>query len=85
MAFLPGPTPSTPTGEREVVLLVDTFNTYFEPDNARAALRVLEELPAIASSVPIRRAADHWCCGRSFLLLVWLTRRARKPVAPPRH
>ena len=26
----------------EVVLLVDTFNRYFEPDNARAALRVLE-------------------------------------------
>ncbi len=29
-------------GAREVVLLVDTFNNYFEPDNARAALAVLE-------------------------------------------
>src|SRR5205085_11597578 len=26
---------------REVVLLVDTFNRYFEPENARAAERVL--------------------------------------------
>jgi hypothetical protein len=29
------------SGEREVVLLVDTFNRYFEPENARAAVRVL--------------------------------------------
>ncbi len=52
---------------REVVLLVDTFNTYFEPDNARAALRVLEaagyrvHLPSIAGD---RRPL---CCGRTFL------------------
>jgi Fe-S oxidoreductase len=49
------------------VLLVDTFNTYFEPDNARAALRVLEaagyrvHLPALAGD---RRPL---CCGRTFL------------------
>ncbi|HUA54642.1 MAG TPA: FAD-linked oxidase C-terminal domain-containing protein, partial [Candidatus Sulfotelmatobacter sp.] len=63
------PAAATP-GEREireVVLLVDTFNTYFEPDNARAALRVLEaagyrvHLPALAGD---RRPL---CCGRTFL------------------
>ena len=30
-------------GDRpEVLLWIDTFNTYFEPENARSALRVLE-------------------------------------------
>ena len=41
--------------EREVVLLVDTFNNYFEPDNARAARTVLE---AAGYLVHIARAAD---------------------------
>ena len=49
----------------EVLLWVDTFNTYFEPENAHAALRVLEaagyrvRLPTL----PGRPA----CCGRTFL------------------
>ena len=57
--------------EREVVLLVDTFNNYFEPDNARAARTVLE---AAGYLVHIARAADDGkesarplCCGRTFL------------------
>ena len=33
---------SAPRGGREVVLLVDTFSRYFEPENARAAIEVLE-------------------------------------------
>jgi Fe-S oxidoreductase len=52
---------------REVVLLVDTFNNYFEPDNARAALAVLE---AAGYRVHQARAADGarpLCCGRTFL------------------
>ncbi len=52
---------------REVVLLVDTFNNYFEPDNARAALKVLE---AAGYRVHLARAADSerpLCCGRTFL------------------
>ncbi|MGB7540749.1 MAG: FAD-binding and (Fe-S)-binding domain-containing protein, partial [Burkholderiales bacterium] len=52
---------------REVVLLVDTFNNYFEPENAHAALAVLE---AGGYSVHIARAADGGrplCCGRTFL------------------
>jgi Fe-S oxidoreductase len=53
--------------QREVVLLVDTFNNYFEPDNARAALAVLE---AAGYRVHLARAADGerpLCCGRTFL------------------
>ncbi len=49
----------------EVVLWVDTFNTYFEPENAHAALRVLESagyrvhIPTVTGRPP--------CCGRTFL------------------
>ena len=49
----------------EVVLWVDTFNTYFEPENAHAALLVLEaagyrvRLPTLSGRPP--------CCGRTFL------------------
>jgi Fe-S oxidoreductase/FAD/FMN-containing dehydrogenase len=51
----------------EVVLLIDTFNHYFEPDNARAALTVLR---AAGYVVHLPRAADSarpLCCGRTFL------------------
>ena len=51
----------------EVVLLIDTFNNYFEPDNARAALTVLR---AAGYLVHLPRAADSprpLCCGRTFL------------------
>ena len=54
-------------GDCDVVLLVDTFNNYFEPENARAALRVLE---AAGYRVHVARAADGGrplCCGRTFL------------------
>jgi len=51
---------------REVVLLVDTFNRYFEPENARAAERLLARagyrvvFPDPAGGRPL-------CCGRTFL------------------
>ena len=51
----------------EVVLLVDTFNTYFEPETAIAAVNVLE---AAGYSVVTPKAADGarpLCCGRTFL------------------
>ena len=35
---------SSVTKDKEVVLMADTFNTYFEPENLRSALRVLERL-----------------------------------------
>ncbi len=53
---------------REVVLLADTFNRYFEPENLRAAVTVLRAggyrvhvaTPADGTSRPL-------CCGRTFL------------------
>ena len=51
----------------EVVLLVDTFTTWFEPDTARAALSVLERA---GYRVHLPRAAGGrrpLCCGRTFL------------------
>jgi Fe-S oxidoreductase len=53
--------------KREVVLLVDTFNRYFEPDNARAAQVVLA---AAGYHVLLVQASDGdrpLCCGRTFL------------------
>ncbi len=55
------------TGAGEVVLLVDTFNRYFEPENARAAVAVLQ---AAGYTVHTAQAADGerpLCCGRTFL------------------
>jgi FAD/FMN-containing dehydrogenase/Fe-S oxidoreductase len=57
----------TKTGEREVVLFVDTFNRYFEPDNARAAVRVLEAGGyRVHTAQPVLEGRP-LCCGRTFL------------------
>jgi FAD/FMN-containing dehydrogenase/Fe-S oxidoreductase len=53
--------PETGSVDGDVVLFVDTFNRYFEPDNARAALKVLE---AAGHRV---YAPKGLCCGRTFL------------------
>ncbi|TQV81613.1 FAD-binding and (Fe-S)-binding domain-containing protein [Denitrobaculum tricleocarpae] len=53
--------------KREVVLLADTFNRYFEPENLHAALAVLS---AGGYKVLFAQAADSkrpLCCGRTFL------------------
>ena len=53
--------------QREVVLFIDTFNRYFEPENARAAVRVLQ---AAGYTVHLPRASvggRPLCCGRTFL------------------
>ncbi len=68
-AFLPSPSGDRPRplSDMSVVLLVDTFNTYFEPENARAALAVLH---AAGYDVHLPRAEDNGrplCCGRTFL------------------
>jgi Fe-S oxidoreductase len=54
----------------DVVLFVDTFNRYFEPENARAALKVLR---AAGYNVHVPAAV---CCGRTFLS-VGMAERAR--------
>jgi FAD/FMN-containing dehydrogenase/Fe-S oxidoreductase len=51
---------------REVVLLVDTFNRYFEPENARAAERVLTRAGYRVVS-PDPATGRPLCCGRTFL------------------
>ncbi|MGH8616169.1 MAG: FAD-binding and (Fe-S)-binding domain-containing protein [Burkholderiales bacterium] len=66
--FLDGQRTARPgQGAGEVVLFADTFNNSFEPDNLRAALRVLE---AAGYQVHVARAEDGarpLCCGRTFL------------------
>ena len=54
------------TGGREVVLFADTFNTYFEPENLRAAAAVLA---AGGYTVRVAAAPDGraLCCGRTYL------------------
>jgi FAD/FMN-containing dehydrogenase/Fe-S oxidoreductase len=55
--------PPKPRGE--VMLLADTFNRYFEPENLRAALRVLAAA-GYSAKLPATRGRP-LCCGRSFL------------------
>jgi Fe-S oxidoreductase len=58
---------STGESARTVVLFADTFNNYFEPDNLRAAMQVLE---AAGYRIEIARPVDGGrplCCGRTFL------------------
>ena len=47
--------------DADLVLFVDTFNRYFEPENARAAVKVLE------TSGRQVYAPKGLCCGRTFL------------------
>ena len=49
----------------DVMLFADTFNRYFEPDNLRAALRVIEA----AGRRPLtpRSGGRPLCCGRTYL------------------
>ncbi|HTW71446.1 MAG TPA: FAD-linked oxidase C-terminal domain-containing protein [Acetobacteraceae bacterium] len=55
--------PANPRGD--VLLLADTFNRYFEPENLRAALRVLAAAGYRAVMPPHR--GRPLCCGRTFL------------------
>ena len=53
------------SGTRDVILFADTFNRHFEPENLRAALRVLRA----AGFNPILPKTDGrpLCCGRTYL------------------
>ena len=59
--------PWAKSGEREVMLLVDCFNRYFEPDNARAAIRVLQAGGYRVHTAYPALGARPLCCGRTFL------------------
>jgi FAD/FMN-containing dehydrogenase/Fe-S oxidoreductase len=52
---------------RAVVLLVDTFNRWFEPENARAAERVLRRAGYDVLPSPAPDDGRPLCCGRTFL------------------
>ena len=73
--------PTEPGAGPEVVLFADTFTTWFEPENARAAVRVLE-----AAGYRVRPAAPPpgerrpLCCGRTFLA-AGLVDEARQELA----
>ncbi|SNT29929.1 FAD/FMN-containing dehydrogenase [Noviherbaspirillum humi] len=65
--FRNAPAASSAGAAGEVVLFVDTFNNYFESDNARAAYKVLQ---AAGYQVHLAKAADDkrpLCCGRTYL------------------
>lgn len=53
---------------RPVVLFVDTFNGFFESDNARAALKLLQAA-GYTVHVAAKEGGDgkHLCCGRTYL------------------
>jgi Fe-S oxidoreductase len=57
----------TKSGEREVVLFVDTFSRWFEPENARAAIRVLEAADYRVHVAAPTLQGRPLCCGRTFL------------------
>src|SRR5260370_42321861 len=44
---------------REVILWADTFNNYFHPETARAALEVLRD-----AGFKVTVSRQHLCCGR---------------------
>ena len=60
------PDDQTPEAELDVILMGDTFNRYFEPENLRAAERVLR---AAGLKVGYATAPDPrpLCCGRTYL------------------
>jgi Fe-S oxidoreductase len=62
----PAPLPRAPAAG-EVALLVDTFTRYFEPENARAALRVLAAAGYAARAAEPQDGGRPLCCGRTFL------------------
>ncbi|RYF41096.1 MAG: FAD-binding oxidoreductase, partial [Comamonadaceae bacterium] len=54
--------------ERGVVLFVDTFNGYFEPGNARDAVKVLQAAGyTVHVATRLQAGGGHLCCGRTLL------------------
>lgn len=53
---------------KPVVLFVDTFNGYFESENAHAALQVLQAAGyTVHVATKVQEDGKHLCCGRTFL------------------
>jgi len=69
---VPAQAGATDVAVREVVLWIDTFDEHLEPDNARAALKVLRAAGyrvhvAGAAGSGIAEGERPLCCGRTFL------------------
>ena len=72
---------SSVTKDKAVVLMADTFNTYFEPENLRSALRVLERLGYRVHVVnPANEDGQPLCCGRTYFS-VGLVEKARAELS----
>ncbi len=59
--------PSASGNGDPVVLLADTFTTYFEPENARAAHKVLSGAGFRVETAQADDSSRPLCCGRTFL------------------
>ena len=87
--YFRGPSEASGAGTRgEVVVLADTFNTYFEPENLRAAVKVLEAGGyRVTVAVPVD-GGRALCCGRTYLAAGMVeearaeARRTRDALAP---
>jgi FAD/FMN-containing dehydrogenase/Fe-S oxidoreductase len=76
------PSAGSVQNRREAALFVDTFTRYFEPENAYAAIRVLER--AGYSVRPTHTEGRPLCCGRTFLN-VGMVEKARTELARMTH
>jgi Fe-S oxidoreductase len=59
--------PAAAAVTKEVVLFADTFNTYFEPENLRAAVRVLAAAGYTVRAPVPTDCTRPLCCGRTYL------------------
>jgi Fe-S oxidoreductase len=62
----PGAGDTTANGKK-VLLLADTFNTYFEPENLRAAVSVLQAAGYQVVTASAEDGGRPLCCGRTYL------------------
>jgi len=70
-----------PDGKKPVILFVDTFNRYFEPENLRDAVRVLEAAGyQVFAPSPSAFPDRSLCCGRTYLS-VGMVDKARQEAA----
>jgi len=69
-------------GGKAVVLLVDTFNGTFEPENLTAAARVLHAAGYLVHA--LEKRGRPYCCGRSYLS-VGMVERARGKATELKH
>lgn len=67
----------TPDAAPQAVLFVDSFNRYFEPENLRSAVRVLQRGGISLDVVKAGNGGKPLCCGRTFLS-VGLVDKARE-------